>query len=945
MIKGLFIFLCLLSAEMYVPSSLMAFAGNNMSLSADPTSIQADGLSTTTIKAVVDNNGILLTGVTLTFTTTQGFFQDPTTGLLDKKTIVTYSDTVGESTVVLYSDTVPGTATITCVASGIGTYIITNPAPPPPTITISVPFDVTRTVDVYFTGPGPTNSIVLSAAPSAVPADDLTPSTITAKLYDKFGTQIVKPGIPVNFTVSGVGHFSNNPVPTPITVSTDATGTATALVYSAVAGTSAINASTNGISSTIYVIFTEVAPRPILTTIVLSAAPPSVPADNLTSSTITAKLYDQNNKQITTPGISVNFVISSGVGHFSNNQTSIPVSTDGTGTATALLYSSVTGSVGVSASANGISSASIFVIFTAPPTPSPTPTPTPTPFLTSIVLTVNPTAVPADNLTPSTISAQLFDQFGKSLSLPGVSVTFTTAPAGLAHFSNNLTTIAVSTNGSGLAAALLYSQVVGTATVNATSGSITTNPVFVNFTGSGPTADILLKANPASNPADNLSASTITATLFDVFGNTVNSGVKVTFKTTLGKFTNNDVSFDAFTNSVGVATAFVSSGSVGTAQISASSNGITRYVNVTFTGEGPPAFISLSASSNWIPADGYTFTAITATILDSAGQPVAAGTAVTFTTTLGVFENGKTTLVAATTDATGTLTVHLRSTSTIATGTAVITCTSGTISQSITVGIVKLEFETEPNNDMAHADAICFNNVFLAQLSSPYEEDWYTFTINTPSRIGINFITTAIPAIATQCKTGVSTVGTYRVDIRDGNNNILMSYQNVDCIFDNGIWETGVVPAGKYYVVVYCPRLPDNSHYLSSAYYLAVFDNFYLPCGYNDKLVNSASLSLETSAYHLNVPIIDTTPYLWADLMYDPVQAAGIMFRLTDYGILENLNDFRSCNVSNLYLADGNYILHIPVLILNGISYRVDFTYVPTTDGIIWFMLRGIWPN
>ena len=54
MIKGLLIFLCFLSVEMYVPCSLMALVGDNMSLSADPSSIQADGLSTTKITAIVN---------------------------------------------------------------------------------------------------------------------------------------------------------------------------------------------------------------------------------------------------------------------------------------------------------------------------------------------------------------------------------------------------------------------------------------------------------------------------------------------------------------------------------------------------------------------------------------------------------------------------------------------------------------------------------------------------------------------------------------------------------------------------------------------------------------------------------------------------------------------------------------------------------------------------
>jgi hypothetical protein len=248
------------------------------------------------------------------------------------------------------------------------------------------------------------------------------------------------------------------------------------------------------------------------------------------------------------------------------------------------------------------------------------------------------------------------------------------------------------------------------------------------------------------------------------------------------------------------------------------------------------------------------------------------------------------------------------------------------------------------NNDMAHADGICFNNVFLSQLFSPYDEDWYTFTISNPSRISINFITTAIPKIAGDC-TSSTTVGTYRVDIRDMDNNILMSYQNVDCTLNNGIWETGVVNPGTYYVVVFCPRLPDNTHFLSSPYYLAVFDDFYFPCGDSDKLMNSASLSLENSAYHLYVPIVDMNPFIWVDFQYDPTSATSLMFKVVNGGVLKNLDGYKSCNLSTLPLVDGNYVLHIPVLIFDDVSYRVDMTYVPTTDGLMWFMLSGVWLN
>jgi len=615
------------------------------------------------------------------------------------------------------------------------------------------------------------------------------------------------------------------------------------------------------------------------------------------------------------------------LGKFTNSAISIIANTNASGVATAVVYSG--GSVGtaqISATANEVTS-NVFVNFTGSESTS------------SIVLIAEPPTISAESLSPSKISATLYDANGKTVA-SSVKVSFETT---LGYFSNGLQAMTAYTDSKGLATVNLYSSgVVGTAQVSASSNGITSH-ANVGFTGAGPTADIVLSANPISIPSDKTSSSTITATLYDKDGLKVTSGVSVAFTTTLGIFSNTQKSISAYTNANGIATAYVYSGSfVGLAQVSASSNGVTRNVYVNFTGPGPAATLYLEASPTWVPADGYSRRVISAVITDSAGNPVAAGTTVTFMTTLGVFSNGKTTLTTVTPDATGIVKVSLTSGQTV--GTATVTCNSGDATGTITISMIKLEYETEPNNDMAHADGICFNNVFLSQLSSPYEEDWYTFTISQPSRITINFITTAIPAIATQCDKGISTMGTYRVDIRDVDNNVLMSYQNVDCSLNNGTWETGVVPIGTYYIVVFCPRTPDNSHYLSTPYYLAVFDNFYFPCGDSDKLVNSASLSLKNSAYHLNVPIVDMDPYFWVDFLYDSAQATSLMFKMVNSGGL-SLDDYKSCNLSTLSLVDGNYILHVPAMIFDGVSYRVDLTYVPTTDGLVWFMLSGAWLN
>lgn len=485
-----------------------------------------------------------------------------------------------------------------------------------------------------------------------------------------------------------------------------------------------------------------------------------------------------------------------------------------------------------------------------------------------------------------------------------------------------------------------------------------------------------LTAGDPSIPADGTAYTTITAvyqtvvtettTTTDQNNNTITTtkttttptpNVTLTFECNKGTFTKNSQpptqSVKINTNANGTAEAYLYSDTVpGTAEVTCSDgHGTKQTVFVDFAELiPPPAFISLNATPYWIPSDGSASTAIVAIILDSTGVPVLAGTIVTFSTnTPGVIftESRGKTYSTITTDDTGTITVHLISNGATS-GSAVITCKSGDISQTIAISIVQLQYEVEPNNDMAHADPICmdntYDNVYLGQLFSPYEEDWYSFTISTPSRISINFITTAIPVLAGTC-TDSSTVGTYRVDIRDKDNNQMMSYQNVDCSLNNGIWETGVIASGTYYIVVYCPRLPDNSHYLSTPYYLAVSNGFYSPCGSKDQLVNSASLSLQNAAYHLYIPIMNALPYLWADLQYDPMQPASLMFRLVNCGVLTDLNSYQSCNLPTLSLVNNNFVLQIPVMLFDGISYRVELTYIPTMDGTFWFMLNGAWPN
>jgi hypothetical protein len=107
----------------------------------------------------------------------------------------------------------------------------------------------------------------------------------------------------------------------------------------------------------------------------------------------------------------------------------------------------------------------------------------------------------------------------------------------------------------------------------------------------------------------------------------------------------------------------------------------------------------------------------------------------------------------------------------------------------------------------------------------------------------------------------------------------------------------------------------------------------------------AASLSLTDSTYHLFVPIVNSNPNLWIDFLYIPDASTNPMFRLINFGEPVNLGDFSACQPSTLSLVNSNYVLHIPELIFGGFSYRVDLTQVPTTDGLIWFMLSGVSAN
>ncbi|MBN2004861.1 MAG: hypothetical protein JXA21_16000 [Anaerolineae bacterium] len=160
-----------------------------------------------------------------------------------------------------------------------------------------------------------------------------------------------------------------------------------------------------------------------------------------------------------------------------------------------------------------------------------------------------------------------------------------------------------------------------------------------------PAQHLELVATPETLPADGQSAATITATVTDEFGHPVAAGTLVTLTTTLGTLVSGGGTVLLPPHGLpasddGVVTATLIAGlQVGVATVKATAGDVTGTVDVAFMPLAPHAITVQSADAT-LPADGQSATTITATVTDEFGHPVAAGTLVTLTTTLGTLVSG-----------------------------------------------------------------------------------------------------------------------------------------------------------------------------------------------------------------------------------------------------------------------------------------------------------------
>jgi parallel beta-helix repeat protein len=506
----------------------------------------------------------------------------PTTLPVDNSSTLTatatdqFGNPVADGTTISFTTSLGTLSSATATTSGGNASVTLNSTLPGVATVTATVGSLNATTLVTFTAGAPF-TLTLTAVPATLPVGNS--STLTATATDQFGNPVAD-GTTISFTTS-LGNVS------PVTATTVG-GVVTATLNSTVAGVAAVTATIGSLSATAQVTFTPGAPF----TLTLTAVPATLPVGN--SSTLTATATDQYGNPVA-DGTTISFTTSLGALSSSTANTS-------GGDASVTLSSTVASVATVTATVNSLS-ATAQVTFTPG-----------APF--TLTLTAVPATLPVGN--SSTLTATATDQFGNPVA-DGTTISFTTSLGGVSPVT--------ATTVGGVVTATLNSTVAGVATVTATVNSLSAT-TQVTFTAGAPFT-LTLTAVPATLSVGN--SSTLTATATDQFGNPVADGTTISFTTSLGTLSSSTAN-----TSGGDASVTLSSIVAGVATVTATVNSLSTTAQVTFTA-GAPFTLTLTAVPTTLPVGNSS--TLTATATDQFGNPVADGTTISFTTSLGALSS------------------------------------------------------------------------------------------------------------------------------------------------------------------------------------------------------------------------------------------------------------------------------------------------------------------
>ncbi len=627
-----------------------------ITLKADPSEIPADGLSSVSLTAEInDSSGNPMSvGIPVQFSTNMGRFPNG-----EKQYSVNIPDDTGTVKTSLISEPVQGTAIVSCSAGG-----------------------VSQAITVSFSGQGGDTSptkILLKAEPKSVKADGQSTVNIDAVVKDGLGNP-VPADTPVRFETS-LGRFSDGKISTEILTADNSGAVSIILTAGTVAGTAEIFCFAGKAVEKIQVVFSEqdtgdTAPADIS----LQAQPSTVKADGQSLANIDAVVKDRLGRPVPKD---TSVVFNTTLGRFGGGKISEETLTaDASGAVSVSLTSAVQGTAVITCT-SGSASASVYLYFTSETVGDRTPA--------SIILRADPSVIIADGESTASIDAIVKDGQGRPVPAD-TSVVFSTTAG---RFDNGKVSYEAITDdeSGGVTAKLISAKTEAIAEIVCTSGNIS-KVISVKFSSQGETvtvapASISLSApDPASIPADSSSSSAITALVKDAGGNPVPKGTRVEFSATMGNISPSIVYTPDENGKVTVS--LIAGDTAGTSQVTCRAGTISQKVTVTFAGSVQPGrlTITLRPSADKIAADGKSTVLIDAVVRDDKGRLVTDPTvSVVFTTTAGRFDNGKVNY-SAKLDDTGTVSAKLTSTESYVT--AWITGLVGDVSETVSVEFVKV---------------------------------------------------------------------------------------------------------------------------------------------------------------------------------------------------------------------------------------------------------------
>ncbi len=496
-------------------------------------------------------------------------------------------------------------------SSGVVTFTVTDTTAESATYTATDTSDgvtIGDTAVVTFTAGSVSKSMsTVNQSPSSVPADGATTSTITVTLEDANGNAV--PGKAVTLsqgtgssTVSAPSGVSNASGVVTFTVK-DAAIHAQSVTYTATDTTDAIT-----ITDTATVIFYGPASKTLSS---VSQSPSSIPADGVTTSTITVTLEDANGNAVPNKAVT----LSQGAGFSTISAPSGVSNASGVVTFTVkdIHAQSVTYTATDTTDTITITDTATVVFFGT---------------ASSTLSTVNqsPSSVLANGSSTSTITVTLLD--ANSVPVPnktvvlsqGVGDSTISAPSGVSN-SSGVVTFTVSDS---------MTQTVTYSAVDFTDGVAITDTAVVTFTpGTVNAANSTVNPTLGSVADDGVTTTTVTVTLLDANNNPVPNKT-VTLGQGAGQSTISPAS--GVSNASGVVTFTVKDTHAQTVTYTAtdSTDGITISDTAVVIFYAPLAVSKTLSTVNPSPSsvadDGVTTSTITVTVLDSNGNAVPSKT-------------------------------------------------------------------------------------------------------------------------------------------------------------------------------------------------------------------------------------------------------------------------------------------------------------------------------